>query len=307
MNKVSRVKNENFTVISNVFLKDKNLSLKSKGFLSVIMGLPSDWEFSIKGVCSILKEGKSSIYNIIDELKQNGYCIVTSERDERGLFSGSDYTFFEEPQMDYPRTENRDTDNQPQLNNKELNKEAIKEEDILIEDWRNNFNAYLKLVEEARMQLLDDKVTRAKKQKYYPDIDYELSIEKMIDDFWGTERGWKHKVKSSKKTKEIDMAKTLANGFDLSANRVYKKAQKQSFSANTPKLNDGLVRPKDGVNADGTFNKNGFRYYHSVRDNIDYSIPLNAPPMPSFECEYDTLNKEWYYPKDNNDAYGELW
>ena len=183
-----------------------------------------------------------------------------------------------------------------------------KEEEI---DWKTDFNAYLMLVEEAKRKLFDDTETRAKKQKYYPDIDYELSIEKMIDDFWGTERGWKHKVKSSKKTKEIDMAKTLANGFDLSANRVYKKVQKQGYTPNKtatlPKLNDGLVRPKDGVNADGTFNKNGFKYYHSVRDNIDYSIPLNSPPMPSFECEYDTLKQEWYYPKDNNDAYGELW
>jgi hypothetical protein len=121
MNKVSRVKNENFTIISNVFLKDKNLSIKAKGFLAVVMGLPSDWEFSINGICSIIKEGKTAIYNVIDELKDCGYCTVVTCRDEKGRISGTDYTFYEEPQNgkqqdDIPCTENLNMDNQPQLN-----------------------------------------------------------------------------------------------------------------------------------------------------------------------------------------------
>lgn len=121
MNKVSRVKNDNFTIISNVFLRDKNISIKAKGFLAVVMGLPSDWEFSIDGVCSILKEGKTAIYNVIDELKGLGYCTVLTCRDEKGRISGNDYTFYEEPQIDLPqvespRMENPNMDNQPQLN-----------------------------------------------------------------------------------------------------------------------------------------------------------------------------------------------
>jgi hypothetical protein len=121
MNKVTRVKNENFTIISNVFLKDKKLSIKAKGFLAVVMGLPSDWEFTINGVCSIIKEGKTAIYNVIDELKVHGYCNVVTCRDEKGRITGNDYTFYEEPQLetqvvDCPRMENLDMDNQPQLN-----------------------------------------------------------------------------------------------------------------------------------------------------------------------------------------------
>lgn len=131
MNKVSRVKNTNFTVISNVFLRDKNLSIKAKGFLAVVMGLPEDWEFSIKGICAILKEGKSAIYGVIDELKEKGYCVVTKERNESGLFSGNDYTFYEEPHTEEPHTEephteNRDTDNQSQISKEE--KETFKVE-----------------------------------------------------------------------------------------------------------------------------------------------------------------------------------
>lgn len=125
MNKVIREKTSNYTTISNVFLKDKNLSLKAKGFLTVVMALPDNWDFTIKGICSILKEGKTAIYGVVQELKESRYCKTTPNRDEKGLILGLDYVFYEEPykeeqdkeepQQDYPRTENRDMDNVPQI------------------------------------------------------------------------------------------------------------------------------------------------------------------------------------------------
>lgn len=126
MNKVTRVKHKDFTVISNVFLRDKNLSIKAKGFLAVVMGLPEDWEFSINGICAILKEGKTAIYNVIDELKGHGYCVVKTNRDSSGKIVSTDYTFLEqvknssthysEPLPENPYMDNPNMDNQPQLN-----------------------------------------------------------------------------------------------------------------------------------------------------------------------------------------------
>ena len=154
MNKVSRVKNENFTIISNVFLKDKNLSIKAKGFLAVVMGLPSDWEFSINGICSIIKEGKTAVYNVIEELKDCGYCNVVTCRDEKGRISGTDYTFYEEPQTekqqeDSPHTESPNVGNQPQLNTysikdlfdaeKEDKSSKKKEEDEFVERMYSSY------------------------------------------------------------------------------------------------------------------------------------------------------------------------
>ena len=134
MNKVARRKTSKYTTISNVFLRDKNLSLKAKGFLTVVMALPDDWDFSIKGICSILKEGKSAIYGVVQELKENRYCKTTPSRDEKGLILGLDYIFYEEPyeeepQQDNPHTENRDMDNMPQLNTKD-DKENNKTKDL---------------------------------------------------------------------------------------------------------------------------------------------------------------------------------
>ena len=138
MNRVSRKKNENFTIISNVFLRDKELSIKAKGFLAVVMGLPDNWEFTINGICQVLKEGKTSIYNVINELKDKGYCKTETCRNEKGVILGVDYSFFEEPNNDNPcsekpYTENPSMDNQPQLNtyinNDIKDKELTKEED----------------------------------------------------------------------------------------------------------------------------------------------------------------------------------
>ena len=139
MNKVTRKKTSKYTTISNEFLRDNNLSLKAKGFLTVIMALPDDWDFSIKGICSVLKEGKTSVYSAVQELKENRYCKTTPSRDEKGLIIGLDYVFYEEPyeeepnkeepQQDYPHSENRDMDNMPQLNTKDT-KESNRTKDL---------------------------------------------------------------------------------------------------------------------------------------------------------------------------------
>lgn len=144
MNKVTRIKNANYTTISNVFLRDEKLSLKAKGLLATIMSLPDTWDFSIKGICTIVKEGTTAIYSAIDELKTFGYCKVETLRDEKGRVTGNDYTFYENPNV-----ENLNMDNQVQLNKdiinislpntkdnhikEENNKEIKKESDELFE------------------------------------------------------------------------------------------------------------------------------------------------------------------------------
>lgn len=42
--------NKNYTVMSNIHLRDKNLSLKAKGLLSVMLSLPDTWDYSINGL-----------------------------------------------------------------------------------------------------------------------------------------------------------------------------------------------------------------------------------------------------------------
>ena len=49
MTQVFRVeRNKNFTVMSNHHFKNKDLSLKAKGLLSLMLSLPEDWNYNIR-------------------------------------------------------------------------------------------------------------------------------------------------------------------------------------------------------------------------------------------------------------------
>lgn len=133
-------------------MRDKQISLKAKGLLALIMSLPNDWDFSINGIAQIIKEGKTAIYSALDELKSFGYCQVETKRNSKGVIEGTDYTFYEKPQSDYPYSENRDMDNQPQINKEETNtiknsveKELLKNEQIKEEKKLDKSNSQKKL------------------------------------------------------------------------------------------------------------------------------------------------------------------
>ena len=70
-------KNKNYTVMSNYHLKDANMSFKAKGMLSMMLSLPDDWDYSIKGIASISKENEKAIKIILNELKELGYLRIT--------------------------------------------------------------------------------------------------------------------------------------------------------------------------------------------------------------------------------------
>ena len=70
-------KTANYTVMSNHHLRDKSLSLKAKGMLSVILSLPDDWSYSIAGLAAICKEGTTAVKSALGELSDAGYVVVT--------------------------------------------------------------------------------------------------------------------------------------------------------------------------------------------------------------------------------------
>ena len=55
MSVIRTVKNENYTTMCNTHLRDKNLSLKAKGLLSMMLSLPDIWHYSVKGLEGICK------------------------------------------------------------------------------------------------------------------------------------------------------------------------------------------------------------------------------------------------------------
>lgn len=135
-------KDTNYTTMCNYHLRDRNLSLKAKGLLSLFLSLPDEWHYSVKGIVAICKEGKDGINSTLQELERYGYLIRRQMRQSGGKMGETEYVIFEQPQPEKPYADNPDTgepdadkprtENPPQINKditstEETNTEQIKE------------------------------------------------------------------------------------------------------------------------------------------------------------------------------------
>ena len=48
-------KTRDYTVMSNYHLKDRTLTLKSKGLLSMMLSLPDEWNYTTRGLAAICR------------------------------------------------------------------------------------------------------------------------------------------------------------------------------------------------------------------------------------------------------------
>jgi hypothetical protein len=121
-------KTKNYTVMSNYHLRDNNLSLKAKGLMSLLLSLPDDWDFSINGLLSLIKESETCLRSTLDELKRFNYLIVTKYNDENGRFDYI-YNLYEIPQTEpLPDTQKPDIQNLYMENGGQLNTNIINTE-----------------------------------------------------------------------------------------------------------------------------------------------------------------------------------
>lgn len=72
--------------MSNYHFKDKRLSLKAKGLLSMMLSLPDEWIYSLNGLDSICTESKTTIRNVIKELKEFHYLDVIEKEEKMEKF-----------------------------------------------------------------------------------------------------------------------------------------------------------------------------------------------------------------------------
>lgn len=131
-------KNRDYTVMSNHHLRNTDLSLKSKGLLSQMLSLPEEWDYTLKGLSKINREGIDAIREAIRELERAGYVTRTRVRNEKGQLGAADYVIhefpvqpkpiLENPTLDKPVSENPTLENPMQENPTQLNKELSSKE-----------------------------------------------------------------------------------------------------------------------------------------------------------------------------------
>lgn len=144
-------KTENYTVMSNYHLKDKNLSLKAVGLMSWMLSLPDNWDYSIAGITACRKrEGKDAVRSALKELEDAGYLIRDTKRDANGRFS-TEFTLIEEPvnREEKNRVGKSATENSPQINTKKTS--TKKEESKKVECRRSYEDIINSLVEDPKV------------------------------------------------------------------------------------------------------------------------------------------------------------
>lgn len=133
-------KTKNYTVMSNHHFKNKEMSLKAKGLLSLILSLPDTWDYSIAGLVAICKESESSVVSALNELKSMGYLVVKKLYPNETKSGRIEYIYdiYEEPikqPLEKQGVENQgieiqDIENRGQLNTNKLNTNKLNTKEL---------------------------------------------------------------------------------------------------------------------------------------------------------------------------------
>lgn len=123
-------KTKNYTVMSNYHFKEKEMSLKAKGLLSLMLALPDNWNYSISGLVAICKENETAIKSTLKELQEFGYVSIEKimpDKTESGRIEYV-YNIFEKSKQECKKQgvenlplEIQRVENQVQLNTNETN------------------------------------------------------------------------------------------------------------------------------------------------------------------------------------------
>lgn len=98
MSEVFRViKNKGYTVMSNKHLFDKRISAKATTYLSIMLALPPEWDYTISGLARLKTDGLTSVRTAIKELEKFGYISRKRARNELGQVKGTEYLVYEDP------------------------------------------------------------------------------------------------------------------------------------------------------------------------------------------------------------------
>lgn len=127
-------KTKNYTVMSNYHFKEKEMTLKAKGLLSLMLSLPDNWNYSIAGLVSICKENETAIKSALKELQNFGYVRIDKIMPNKTQSGRIEYvyTVFENPEQSKEKQgvenlpiEKQGVENHRQLNTKKQNTNKV--------------------------------------------------------------------------------------------------------------------------------------------------------------------------------------
>jgi hypothetical protein len=211
-------KTSDYTVISNYHLREKEMSLKAKGLLTLMLSLPGNWDYSISGLASICAENETAIKTGLKELKKFGYLKISKifPNKERGNKKIEYvYEIFEKPLVEGKRQKEQETEKQPlekqkvenqgvenlplesqavenqgQLSTKELNTNKLNTKEVSTKEYihvKNEFsqacedikNKWIKIAQEYDLSGKQLKIDD-KRKKAIKNLFKEYSVEELL-------------------------------------------------------------------------------------------------------------------------------
>lgn len=217
------MKNTGYTTMSNRHLRDKTLSLKGKGLLSMLLSLPDEWHYSVNGLAAICKEGRSAVLSTLQELEHSGYVNRRQTRDAAGHMGGSEYDIYETPednplfkapQSVKPQSENPTTDNptaekpspefRPQLRTNESKKEESITDGIGASPPRRYFGRYKNVL------LSDEDLAQLKAE--FP-ADWQRRIDRLSEYMASTGKSYRNHLATLESWASRDAAQQAKNDY----------------------------------------------------------------------------------------------
>lgn len=131
---------DNFTVLNNAAIEDKNISAEAFRLLVFMLSCADTWKFSLKGLAVRLDIPERTLSTRITELRRAGYIKTTWPTNERGRFKACEWEVHEVPIITASQ-ENRNAV-EPQRGNTATrnyrNAENLRPKQILIKTNTNN-------------------------------------------------------------------------------------------------------------------------------------------------------------------------
>lgn len=124
-----RLEND-FTIIPNEILRNKEMKSSTKNILLTMMGLPPEWDFSIAGISACVYEGRETVQKALVELEKLGYITRKRERKENGTLGAMIYTIHQFPVSESENTYKNNFSNQDVKNHKQVKPKQVSETQI---------------------------------------------------------------------------------------------------------------------------------------------------------------------------------
>ena len=269
--------------MSNHHLRNMEISLKAKGLLSVMLSLPDNWDYTIKGLSIINKEGLDSIRSTIHELEVAGYVERKRTRDPRGRFHTSEYIIREKPVS--PVSENPTLDVPTQVppmsgNPTQISKEVIKK-DKSITDLSITHSFFQ--AQSAEGMNGDDERNRIKSQ-----IEYDCMAERY------SRRQLDELVEIMLEV-ALNRSQTIRIGRDQEYPREYVQERFSKINAShIERVMEGIEDNQTPVKSTKAYllavlfnSVSTLDHYYTIQANADYTSPCyTAKPTKRYEIDY---------------------